>query len=121
MASNLSGFSLEWADLNLEPRDGVVDGPTWDDVESIVRRLAECDEGFVIFARDAQTYVQAAVRMPGQPEAGLVVEYQVGSTARHFNLEREFIDAAVAVEVFRAFAANPAVQPGPGPWVLMDL
>jgi len=112
---------LEWADFTQTPHDGVVDGPTPDDIRAIIEHLALDESGFVILAIDGQTFIQTAHREPGEPEAGLIVEHQQVSTDRHFTLDEPLIDAARAVAAFRAFFNDPAAIPKFGRWKRIEI
>ncbi|CAN5849326.1 hypothetical protein BH11PLA1_BH11PLA1_14890 [soil metagenome] len=107
-----TAFRLEWADFSLEPIDGVVEGPTADDVRAIVAHLGLSESGFVILheldgSGKTRAFVQVGLAEAGEPEAGMVIERQNGSLERHFRLEEEFVSAARAVEVFGSFFAAP--------------
>lgn len=116
-----SVLRLEWADFTQTPQDGVVDGPTPDDVRAIIEHLARDESGFVILAADEQTYIQTALCEPGEPEAGLMVEHQQGSTDRHFILDEPLIDAARAVAAFRTFYNDPTAIPKFGRWKRIEI
>ena len=54
-AQRPNGYTLEWAEHELEPADGLVENPTWQDVEAIIGNLTVGEEprGFVILRDDA--------------------------------------------------------------------
>lgn len=112
---------LEWADLDLEPCDGIVEGPTSDDVHSIVEHLGKCESGFVILAKDELSYLQTTLAEPGEPEAGFVIEYQDGTTDRHFVLDEEFVDLARVLEVFSVYFKRAIDIAAIGTWKKLDL
>lgn len=114
-------FVLEWADFDIEPADGHVNGPTLDDVESIVLHLADCTSGFVILGVSDMTYVQVAIKDLDDPDAGLRVEWQDGDLDKHFDLAEEYISPDRAAAIFRVFFQNPGAIASAGPWKPMDL
>lgn len=94
---------LEWADLPLEPTNGVVDGPTWDDVRAIVEHLAKGDAGFVVLSRGQAEFIQAA-----PIRGGLTVEHHEPASDGHFALADGAADVETAVSLFRAWYDDPA-------------
>ncbi len=109
-------FKLDWADFDIEPHSGVVEGPTWDDVRSLVEHLAGCAEGFIILSVSELTYVQAA-----RVAEGLMVEHQQGDTDHHYALEENPVDSERAVEIFRAFFDDPSSIDEHGEWNPMEI
>lgn len=84
MSTKHSGgnLELEWADLTLEPTNGIVQFPTWDDVRAIVEHLSRSEPGgFVILRAGTNDYIQAALI-----EEGLIVEHHTPSPDEHFML-----------------------------------
>jgi hypothetical protein len=114
-------FSLQWADFDIEPVDGVVDGPTLDDVRAITRHLAQATEGFVILSLEDERYIQTTFSEPGDGEAGFQLELRDGSAERHFELDEDFVDIATVVESFEAYFADPAGVAERAGWRLMKL
>lgn len=114
-------FTLEWADFDIEPADGLVTGPTLDDVESIVLHLGQCASGFVILSVSDMTYVQVAIKDLDDPDAGLRVEWQDGDVGKHFDLAEDYISPERAAAVFRVFFQKPGAIKGAGPWKPMEL
>lgn len=113
-------FVLEWADFDIEPTDGLVKGPTLDDVESIVRHMTDCTDGFVILGVSDMTYVQTTFRDMSDPDAGLKIEWQDGDTDRHYELDEEYISPDRAAAVFKAFFQNPAAMQSVGSWTPIE-
>ncbi len=116
MAKVKHALTLEWADFDVEPTDGVVDQPTLDDVESIVRHLGLCSTGFVILRRDDLTYIQTTFRELDDPDEGLIVEWQDGGTDRHFELDEPYVSVDRAEALFRRFFQEPESVASGGPW-----
>jgi hypothetical protein len=107
---------LEWAELDLEPGDGVVAGPTWDDVRAIVEHLGRCEGGFVILSRGEQEYIQCA-----RNAGGITVEHRAGSDDAHFTLADGPTDAEDAVGLFRAWFDDPSSIGEHAEWKPMDM
>jgi hypothetical protein len=77
-----ANLELEWADLTLEPTNGIVQSPTWDDVRAIVEHLALGEPGgFVILRAGTSDYIQAAMI-----DEGLIVEHHTPKPDEHFIL-----------------------------------
>lgn len=115
----MATLRLEWADLDVEPSDGVVHGPTLDDVRAIVEHFGGCTEGFIILARGEEDFVQTAWR-GGDPEDGLTVEWRRPS-GEHSELDEEFIAPERAVAVFGQFFHHPEAMSSMGRWKTLDL
>lgn len=115
----MATLRLEWADLDVEPCDGVVDGPTWDDVRSIVEHYGRCTEGFIILARADEDFVQTTWK-DGDPDEGLTVEWRRPS-GEHCELDEEFIAPERAVAVFGQFFHHPEAMASTGRWKAMEL
>lgn len=113
-------LTLEWGHLSEGPEDGVVAGPTWDDVRSILLRLGECETGFVVLSNGDDNFVQAAVRELGEPEAGLIVEYRESADGDQYDLAEDFIDASRAIELFATYFGRHALVDC-GEWTPLDL
>lgn len=94
-------WKLEWADFDQEPTDGVVQGPLWDDVRSILEHLAGCESGFVILSR-GEAFMQTAFR-EGDPDEGFVVEHREGEQETHVEVDEGHIPVERVVALFRAF------------------
>lgn len=119
-ASASGRFNLEWADFDIEPFDGVVDGPTLDDVRAITRHLALATQGFVVLSLDDEHFMQATFAEPGDAEGGFQLELRDGGPERHFESEEEFVDNVSVVGAFEAFFAEPRGMAERGAWRLMD-
>ncbi len=109
---------LEWADHEHEPHDGIVKGPTPDDVRSIVEHLARNAEpgGFVILKRADSHFIQCALQ-----EGGLIVEHHEPAGDSHFALATGPCDAEFAVALFRAWLDDPAAIAEHAEWEEMEL
>ncbi len=110
--------TLEWSDLDREPRDGLVEGPTPNDVASIVQHLTSNAEpgGFVILRRSDTEFIQCAL-----VEGGLAVEYHEPKADAHFALTGGACDAEFAVALFRAWMDDPTTIDHHADWEEMDL
>lgn len=106
-------YRLEWADFDREPDNGVVEGPTWDDVRSLVEHLARNEDtgGFLILAKGEGDYIQC-----GRDPAGLIVEYHEPDGDTHHLLAGGPTDAETAVPLFRAWFENPRSIAEHGDW-----
>ncbi len=107
-------LTLEWADFDIEPTSGVVPGPTWDDVRSIVEHYQHAASGFIILKREGGAFVQMTWR-DADPEEGLQLEWHTPAD-EHFELDEGFIAIERAVKVFRQFFDAPNGMPGIGAW-----
>ncbi len=115
----VSKFTLEWADFDIEPFDGVVDGPTLDDVRAITRHLALATTGFVVLALDDEHFIQVTFAEPGDGEAGFQLELRDGGPERHFESDDDFVDNVAVVSAFEAFFAGPRAAAERGAWRAM--
>ncbi|MBL8990154.1 MAG: hypothetical protein JNJ48_01095 [Phycisphaerae bacterium] len=117
MASTKPTFRLEWADLDTEPTDGQVAGPTRDDVRSIVEHLSACGSGFVILSAGDGDYIQAAA-MEGD---GLHVEYHEPVGDGHFQVADEPVSDSDSVALFLAWYDDRKSIADHADWIPMDL
>ncbi|MFN0012469.1 MAG: hypothetical protein ACKVS8_12590 [Phycisphaerales bacterium] len=110
--------TLEWSDLDREPHDGLVKGPTPDDVAAIVEHLAGNAHpgGFVILRLGDSEFIQCA-----RVEGGLAVEHHEPKADTHFALAGGACDAEFAVALFRAWMDDPATIGQHADWEEMDL
>ncbi len=106
---------LEWADFDREPDNGAVQGPTRDDVRSILVHLDGGEEGFVILSEAEEHYVQTAFR-DGDPEEGFVVEYRGAGV--QFELDEGFVPVERVLAIFEEFFTTRK-RPA-GEWVEID-
>lgn len=111
---------LQWGEFDLEPTEGYVEGPTRDDVRSIVLHLGLCENGYVVLGQSESKFIQTGVADPEEPEAGLVVQYRDGGSDKHFQLDDEFVDAARAVEMLLAYFDDPKSITEKGEWVRVE-
>ena len=113
-------LQLEWADINIGPDDGVVESPTDDDLEQIIRQLHSADTGFVILSRGDLHYMQTA--RTDAEDGDLIVEYQDGDTSRHYLLQHTTNDPDEVLGLFRLWRDDPAQVHGAAEWqLLLDL
>lgn len=110
--------TLEWSDLDREPYDGLVKGPTPDDVASIVEHLSRNAQpgGFVILRLADSNFIQCAL-----VAGGLAVEYHEPKTDAHFTLREGPCDADFAITLFRAWMDDPTTIAQHADWEEMDL
>lgn len=121
MSTGPQTFTLEWDDLSTAPATGTTTGVTWPQVESTLRRLCQSDAGFVILARsdDHLSYCQTARTQGQRPE--VIVEWQDGSTDRHYMLPKTLEEPDLLVELFHVYYHTPHLIAELAPWELMEL
>lgn len=97
-------YRMEWADFDREPVNGRVEGPTWDDVRSLVEHLGRNQDtgGFVILFQGEGDYIQCA-----RIGDGLTAEYHEPAGQGHFVLAGGAADADAVVSLFRAWYEDP--------------
>lgn len=108
-----SPLTLEW-DIDIEPTGGVVKGPIWDDVRSIVEHYQHAGSGFIILKREAGEFVQMTWR-DADPEEGLQVEWHTPAD-EHFELDEGYVPIERAVAIFKALFDRPDSLKSLGPW-----
>jgi len=112
-------FTLEFDDLSTAPASGRVASATWLAVETVLRRLAESDSGFVIVGQDELSFMQTARTMGPRPE--VIVEWQDGDTDRHFMLPNPVENIDLLVELFSVYFETPERIGTAATWVVMEL
>jgi hypothetical protein len=111
---------LEWAELPIEPTNGIVDGPTWGDVEAILRHMAKPEEpdGFVVLADagDTMRFIQTTPTETGMAlgDGTFQVEHQAGSVKAHYVLASA--DLEETVRLFQLWFENPASISAAAEW-----
>jgi hypothetical protein len=121
MSAGPQTFTLDWDDLSTAPATGTTKHVTWPQVESTLRRLCQSDSGFVILALagDDLHYCQTARTEGERPE--VIVEWQDGSTDRHFRLPKTLEQPDLLVELFKVYYHTPHLIGEVAPWELMEL
>lgn len=94
--------------------------PRREDVEAILDHLGRCTTGFVILAVSEQKYIQTIFRTKERPQDGFDVEYQAGSTKRHYELDAEHLDLPMLKRLFLAYYDNPSSARTLGKWEKMS-
>ena len=112
-----NAYTLEWAEHSDEPTDGMVKGPTWEDVEAIITHLDGCCEasGFVILSRDEQHYFQCALT-----EDGLIAEYRSSGDGEHFELASGTAPLEVVMRIARTWFDEPAAAANLDVWTPLE-
>ena len=121
MSNGPETFILDWDDLSTTPTTGTTKGVSWPEVESTLRRLCQSASGFVILARasDDLHYCQTARTQGARPE--VIVEWQDGSTDRHYMLSKTLEQPDLLVELFHVYFHTPHLLAEVAPWQLMEL
>ncbi len=121
MSNGPETFILDWDDLSTTPATGTTKGVSWPEVESTLRRLCQSDSGFVILARagDDLHYCQTARTQGARPE--VIVEWQDGSTDRHYMLSKTLEQPDLLVELFRVYYHTSHLIAGAAEWMRIDL
>lgn len=76
------------------------DDPGPDQIREVLRGLPSQGDNFAIYERDSMTYVQVV----GDVAGGFLVEYQLGSTSRHYRAADTAVPLDGAVEIMASFA-----------------
>ncbi|MEM7411118.1 MAG: hypothetical protein AAF430_12855 [Myxococcota bacterium] len=99
--------------MQLELGDGrTCDDPTPDQVSTALRHLGDLDDAFAILSRSELHYVQTA----GDPDSGYLLEYQLGSTDRHFRSVNHEVTLDTTEGVFLAYLAGDEGWADPIEW-----
>lgn len=111
--------------MRLELENGTtIDEPTAAQIAQALGSLnAQKDNSFAILQRADQTYVQTAqLDDPDQAEPHFALEYQEGSTAKHFEaVAEDGIPLPRIIAAFQKYAAGDDSWRGDFEWTKMDL
>lgn len=102
-------FHIEWQEFASQPGSGKRAVRAWADARPIFERfLTEppASDAFVILAVSPQTYLQVARNHASDPPGSLNLEYQAGSTDRHFTAAEPVTPALVA-DIAEAYLLDP--------------
>jgi hypothetical protein len=112
-----NAYTLEWAEHSDEPTDGMVKGPTWEDVEAIITHLDGCSEvsGFVVLSRAENDYFQCALI-----EEGLIAEYRTAVGDEHFELASGTAPLDVVLRIARTWFDDPASAANLDVWTPLE-
>lgn len=117
-ARNPNGYTLEWAEHEFEPSDGLVENPTWQDVEAIIGNLTvgERAQGFVILRRGETDFFQCA-----RVEDGLIAELHDPTDDSHLELAAGVAPPECVLRIARAWFDDPAAAAGLDVWTPLEL
>ncbi|MEY3232478.1 MAG: hypothetical protein RL689_2567 [Planctomycetota bacterium] len=117
-AQRPNGYTLEWAEHELEPADGLVENPTWQDVEAIIGNLTVGEEprGFVILRRAETDFFQCA-----RVEDGLVAELHDPTDDSHHELAAGVAPPEFVLRIARTWFDNPPAAAGLDVWTPLEL
>jgi hypothetical protein len=112
------GYTLEWAEHEFEPADGLVENPTWQDVEAIIGNLTvgEHARGFVILRRGDTDFFQCA-----RVEDGLIAELHDPTDDSHHELAAGVAPPEFVLRIAKAWFDNPAAAAGLDVWTPLEL
>ncbi len=117
-ANRPNGYNLEWAEHELEPVDGLVVDPTWQDVEAIIGNLTVGEEpcGFVILRRGETDFFQCA-----RVEDGLIAELHDPTDDSHLELAAGVAPPEFVLRIAKAWFENPAAAARLDVWTPLEL
>ncbi len=116
--SGSNGYTLEWAEHELEPSDGLVSDPTWQDVEAIIGNLTVGEQpcGFVILRRSDTDFFQCA-----RVEDGLIAELHDPVDDEHLELAAGVAPPEFVLRIARAWFDDPASAATLDVWTPLEL
>ncbi len=79
--------------------DRTIDNPSDSEIRRTLETLGTQPDSYIILEQDQMTYLQAA----GDPATGFVLEYQEGSTDRHFQSRKTDLPLDVVAEAFSQY------------------
>lgn len=117
-AQGSNGYTLEWAEHEFEPSDGLVHHPTWQDVEAIIGHLTVGEQpcGFVILRRSDTDFFQCA-----RVEEGLIAELHDPVTDEHHELAAGVAPPEFVLRIAKAWFDDPAAAATLDVWTPLEL